>query len=351
MQTTIEKLHFASDYMEGAHPQVLDALVRTNALSTAGYGQDPFCQKAEQEILQACDCPQGEVHFLIGGTQANAVVIDSLLRPYQGVIAAPSGHVAVHEAGAIEYGGHKVLTAQAQAGKLSAASIRQVAQAWQEDANRDHMVMPGLVYLSQPTEYGTLYSLDELTQISAVCRAYDLPLFVDGARLAYALAAPENDVTLADLARLCDVFYIGGTKCGLLFGEAVVLTKRGMIPHFFSMIKQHGALLAKGRLLGVQFDALFRDGLYGRIGVPAIESAARIKQKLQESGYQLAFDSPTNQIFFVADDAFIEKLGQKVEYGFMEKTDPTHTMIRFATAWSTTEEATEALIKLIDELK
>lgn len=345
-----EKLHFASDYMKGAHPQVLDAIVRTNYLSTAGYGEDEFCRKAEQEILEACSCPDGEVHFLIGGTQANAVMIDALLRPYQGVIAAASGHVSVHEAGAIEFGGHKVLIAKDHEGKLSADSIREIAEGWESDANREHMVMPGMVYISQPTEYGTLYSLDELTQISQVCRAYGLPLYVDGARLAYALAAEENDVGLADLARLCDAFYIGGTKCGLLFGEAVVLTRKNMIPHFFTIIKQHGALLAKGRLLGVQFDSLFKAGLYQRIGIPAIQSAGRIKKKLQNCGYHIAFDSPTNQIFFIADDAFIEKLGEKVEYGFMEKTDRNHTMIRFATAWSTTDQATEELLECIDAL-
>ncbi|MEE1227449.1 MAG: beta-eliminating lyase-related protein [Lachnospiraceae bacterium] len=351
MDKELEKLHFASDYMEGAHPQVLDALVRTNAISTVGYGEDEFCKKAEQEILKACQCPEGEVHFLIGGTQANAVVIDSLLRPYQGVISAESGHVSVHEAGAIEYGGHKVLVAKDHEGKLSADSIREIIENWENDANRDHMVMPGMVYISQPTEYGTLYTLEELTGISEVCREYRIPLYLDGARLSYALAAEGNDVQLPDLARLCDAFYIGGTKCGLLFGEAVVLPKKNMIPHFFSMIKQHGALLAKGRLLGVQFYELFREGLYERIGIPAILSAKKIKQKLLDCGYQLAFDSPTNQIFFIAEDSFIEKLGEKVEYGFMEKTDESHTMIRFATAWSTTDEETDRLLDLIDTLQ
>lgn len=351
MNMAIEKLHFASDYMEGAHPQVLDTIVRTNSLSTVGYGEDNFCKRAEQEILAACNCSDGEVHFLIGGTQANAVVIDALLRPYQGVIAAASGHVSVHEAGAIEYGGHKVLVAKDHEGKLSADSIREVAENWKNDANREHMVMPGMVYISQPTEYGTLYSLEELTQISDVCASYDISLYLDGARLCYALAAEENNVHLPDLARLCDAFYIGGTKCGLLFGEAVVLTKKNMIPHFFSIIKQHGDLLAKGRLLGLQFHELFKDGLYEMIGVPAIKNAKRIKKKLQEYGYQVAFDSPTNQIFFIAEDDFIEMLGEKVEYGFMEKLNATHTMIRFATSWSTTDEATDALIKLIDTLQ
>lgn len=351
MKANLEKLHFASDYMEGAHPKILDALIKTNSLSTVGYGKDEFCQKAEQAILNACQCPDGEVHFLLGGTQANTVVIDALLKSYQGVLTAASGHIAVHEAGAIEYGGHKVLIADSHNGKLTANSIKESVQAWQNDDNREHMVMPGMVYISQPTEYGTLYSLDELTQISEVCKTYNLPLYVDGARLCYALAAEENDVYLPDLARLCDAFYIGGTKCGLLFGEAVVLTKKNFIPHFFSIIKQHGALLAKGRLLGVQFHTLFEDGLYERIGQSAIQNAKRIKAHLQSCGYSLAYDSPTNQIFVIVNDSFITKLAEKVEYGFMEKIDDTHTMIRFATSWSTTNEKTDRLIALISKLQ
>jgi Threonine aldolase len=349
MEQFKEKLHFASDYMEGAHPKVLDALVRTNALSTPGYGGDAFCRSAERLILDECGCPDGEVHFLVGGTQTNAVVIDALLQSYQGVLAAETGHVFVHEAGAIELGGHKVLTVPQNAGKLSAESIRQAVRAYREDANREHMVMPGMVYLSQPTEYGTLYSRAELAEISRVCHEAGVYLYADGARLAYALAAPENDVTLRDLAALTDVFYIGGTKCGALFGEAVVFPKKGLIPHFFSIVKQHGALLAKGRLLGVQFGALFEDGLYGRIGAPAIRSARRIREKLAERGYEMPIQSPTNQIFAVLEDSALERLGENVEYGFMEKADETHTMIRFAAAWSTTDAQTQALLRLLDK--
>jgi len=348
MEPYKEKLHFASDYMEGAHPKVLEALVRTNALSTPGYGEDRFCRSAEKQILDACGCPEGEVHFLMGGTQTNAVVIDALLSSYQGVIAAETGHVFVHEAGAIEYGGHKVLCVPQEAGKLSAEGVQREIRAYREDANREHMVMPGMVYLSQPTEYGTLYSLAELTEISTVCHENGLYLYIDGARLAYALAAPENDVTLRDLAALSDAFYIGGTKCGALFGEALVLPKKNLIPHFFSMMKQHGALLAKGRLLGVQFGAMFEDGLYERIGVPAVCSARRIQEKLEECGYRIPFRSFTNQIFVVLEDRMLQQLGARVEYGFMEKTDETHTMIRLATAWSTTEEQTQALLCLLD---
>ncbi|MDO5147280.1 MAG: beta-eliminating lyase-related protein [Eubacteriales bacterium] len=342
----MEKLHFASDYMEGAHPQVLDALVKTNNRSTPGYGDDEFCKAAKKEILRTCGCPDGEVYFLVGGTQVNAVLIDAILRPYQGVIAADTAHIAVHEAGAIEYGGHKVLVCEGEEGKLSARAVRRMIRDYVDDANREHMVMPGMVYLSQPTEYGTLYSKEELEDISAVCRDAGIPLYVDGARLAYALAAPENDVTLEDMAALTDAFYIGGTKCGLLFGEALVMTGRSKIPHFFSMIKQHGALLAKGRLLGVQFQALFQDGLYERIGMPAIENAARIKRKLRERGYELAVDSPTNQVFVTVDNALLQRLGERVEYSFMEKVDEDHTMIRLATCWSTTEEKTAELLKL-----
>jgi len=276
------------------------------------------------------------------------VVIGALLRSYQGVLAAESGHVFVHEAGAVELGGHKVLAVPEEAGKLSAESIRREVRAYREDENRDHMVMPGMVYLSQPTEYGTLYSRAELTAISRVCRENGLCLFADGARLAYALAAPENDVTLRDLAALTDVFSIGGTKCGALFGEAVVLPEKGRIPHFFSIIKQHGALLAKGRLLGVQFGALFADGLYARIGVSAVRSARRIQEKLAERGYELPVPSPTNQIFAILEDGALKRLGESVEYGFIRKTDATHTLIRFATAWSTTEEQTQELLRLLD---
>jgi len=348
MESFNEKLHFASDYMEGAHPKVLEALVRTNALSTPGYGEDAFCRGAERQILDECGCPGGQVQFLAGGTQTNAVVIDALLRSYQGVVAADTGHVFVHEAGAIEYGGHKVLAIPQENGKLRAESIRREICAYRADDNREHMVMPGMVYLSQPTEYGTLYSRAELAEISGVCRENGLYLYVDGARLAYALAAPDNDVTLRDLAALTDVFYIGGTKCGALFGEAVVIPRRGLIPHLFSIVKQHGALLAKGRLLGVQFGALFEDGLYGRIGAPAVRSARLIQEKLAEQGYEVPFRSPTNQVFAIFEDSALKQLGERVEYGFIKKTDETHTMIRFAAAWSTTEEQTQALLRLLE---
>ena len=256
------RLSFSCDYLEGAHPAILQRLCETNFAQTAGYGTDEYCESAREKIRAACGAPNAEIHFLVGGTQTNATVIDALLRSYEGVIAADTGHISVHEAGAIEFGGHKVLTLPQENGKITASQIRALLDQYEDDANRDHTVMPGMVYLSQPTEYGTLYSKKELAAISALCREKRLPLYIDGARLAYALACPENDVTLRDLAALCDIFYIGGTKCGALLGEAVVIPQPGLIPHFFTIIKQHGALLAKGRLLGIQFDTLFTDGLY-----------------------------------------------------------------------------------------
>ena len=257
--------------------------------------------------------------------------------------AASTGHIRVHEAGVIEFGGHKVLILPHHNGKISAGQIKTLLDAYQNDANHDHMVLPGMVYLSHPTEYGTLYSRAELTEISALCRSYKIPLYPDGARLAYALSCPQNDLTLADLAALCDVFYLGGTKCGALFGEAVVIPKAGTIPHFFTIIKQHGALLAKGRLLGLQFDTLFTDHLYETIGVPAIQAADRIRQLLTQTGDTLCFDSPTNQVFCIIENAVMEHLAEQVEFGFWEEYDDSHTIIRFASSWATRMEDVEAL--------
>lgn len=345
------KLSFSSDYMEGAHPEILRRLLETNMEKTNGYGLDPYSESAKEKIRAACNCPDAEVYFLVGGTQTNATVIDALLRSYQGVLAPESGHINTHEAGAIEFGGHKVLTLRQKNGKITAEQIREALDAYNNDANHDHMVMPGMVYISQPTEYGTIYSLDELRNISKVCRENRIPLYVDGARLAYALACPENDVTLRDLAELCDVFYIGGTKCGALFGEAVVIPRPGTIPHFFTIIKQHGALLAKGRLLGLQFDTLFTDGLYEKIGQIAIDSAARIRSALRDNGYQIYTETPTNQIFVLIDDDLMQRLSEKVNFGFWEKYDENHTVIRFATSWATAEEDVNQLTMLLSEYR
>lgn len=347
----VSRLYFASDYMEGAHPAIMQKLVETNLEKTVGYGLDPYTESAKEKIRTACNAPDADIYLLVGGTQTNATVIDALLKSYQGVVAAETGHIATHESGAIEFGGHKVLTLPQKDGKIRAAQIEKMVKDFYDDANYEHMVMPGMVYISQPTEYGTLYSKEELTEISKVCRANHLPLYVDGARLAYALASPENDVTLSDLAELCDAFYIGGTKCGALFGEAVVIPQKGLIPHFFTIIKQHGALLAKGRIAGIQFDELFTDRLYERIGKPAIDAAEQIKEALKKFGYKLALDTPTNQIFCIVSNEVMKKIAQDVEFGFWEKYDETHSVIRFATSWATTMEDTQKLIRLLDDIR
>lgn len=340
-------LSFSCDYMEGAHPQILKRLMETNLVKTPGYGLDEYSESAKEKIRDACKAPDAEVFFLVGGTQTNVTMIDAMLKSYEGVIAADTGHVSVHEAGAIEFGGHKVLTLPHHNGKISARQIVTLLDDYQNDANRDHMVMPGMVYLSHPTEYGTLYSLAELREISALCRSRKIPLYLDGARLAYALACPQNEITLADIAELCDAFYIGGTKCGALFGEAVVIPKAGWLPHLFTIIKQHGALLAKGRMLGIQFDELFTDYLYGKVGVPAIQAADQIRKILIQKGYTLCFDSPTNQVFCIIENTEMEQLAEKVEFGFWEKYDDSHTIIRFATSWATKMEDVEALCTVL----
>ncbi len=341
------KLAFASDYMEGAHPLILQRLAETNMQHFTGYGTDDISESARNKIRAACNAPDAEVCFLIGGTQTNATIIDAVLRSYQGVIAADTGHISTHEAGAIELGGHKVLTLPQHDGKITAAQIRGRIEGYWQDDNHEHTVMPGLVYLSQPTEYGTLYTLEELTQISAVCHANNVALYVDGARLAYALACPENDVTLSDLASLCDAFYIGGTKCSALFGEAVVIPRRGFIPHLFTIIKQHGALLAKGWVAGLQFDTLFTDDLYFKVGKNAMDAANRIRKALVEKGYEFAFETPTNQIFIVLDDEKLAALSEKVEMGFWEKLDDTRTVMRIATSWATQKEDVDKLIECL----
>lgn len=345
-----DRLSFASDYLEGAHPSILKRLADTNWQKLPGYGFDEISLAAKDKIRQACHAPNAEVEFLVGGTQANAVMIDALLQPYQGVAAADTGHINVHEAGAIEAGGHKVLTLPGHEGKITAAQIAELAGDYAADANHDHMVMPGMVYLSQPTEFGTLYTKSELQAIHDVCQQYDMKLYVDGARLSYALACTVNDVTMADLATLCDAFYIGGTKCGALIGEAVVIPDPQLLPHLFTMIKQHGALLAKGRLLGIQFDELFKDNRYIDIARPAILYADQIRDYLKQNGYQLYGSSPTNQIFFIIENQQLTRLEKQVEFSFWEKYDETHTIIRFATSWATQKQDVDQLCKLMREL-
>ena len=340
-------LSFENDYNAGAHPLVLKALMDTNLIKQPGYGNDDFCQSAAEKIRAACACPEAEVYFISGGTQTNQVAISSLLRSYEGVLSAVSGHVNGHEAGAIEYSGHKVLTLPQHEGKIDPSELEDWIKSFYADESHEHMVFPGMVYLSHPTEYGTLYSKAELERISRVCRRYDLPLFLDGARLGYGLMSRETDLRLEDIARLCDLFYIGGTKVGALCGEALVFTHKNAPEHFPTLIKQRGAMLAKGRLLGVQFDALFTDGLYFKIGEHAIEKAGRLKEMFRQRGYAFYLDSPTNQQFIVLSNEKAEELRQHVRFTVWEKSDERHTVARFCTSWATTDEELDELEKLI----
>ncbi|MBQ2687380.1 MAG: aminotransferase class I/II-fold pyridoxal phosphate-dependent enzyme [Clostridia bacterium] len=338
---------FESDYTEGAHPLILDALVRTNFEQLSGYGFDKYCDLAKEKIKKACSLEDAEVFLLAGGTQTNQLVIDTVLNPYEGVISTTTGHIEGHEAGAVEFTGHKVLTVAHHLGKMKSTDLKELLETFYADDNHDHMVFPGMVYISHPSEYGTLYSLSELTEISDVCKEYNIPLFLDGARLGYGLMSKGTDVTLKDIARLCDVFYIGGTKVGALCGEAVVFTHKNAPKHFFTSIKQHGALLAKGRLLGVQFDTLFTDDLYFKIAKNAIDKADRMRAAFKEKGYKIFIETITNQIFIVLENSKMQELKKSVSFGFWEKYDENHTVVRFASSWATTDEAVDKLIALL----
>jgi len=340
-------LYFDSDYMEGAHPLILEKLLETNLEKTPGYGGDYYCARAKDKIRKACHCPAAEIHFLVGGIQTNAIVIRSILRSYEGILAADTGHISVHEAGAIEAGGHKVLALPQKDGKITAGQVEKYIDTFQKDNNFTHMVKPGMVYISHPTEYGTLYSKEELENLSAICKKYKVPLFLDGARLGYGLMAKNTDVTLEVIASTCDVFYIGGTKVGALFGEAVVFTKPYSIGNFFTITKQQGALLAKGRLLGIQFDVLFSDNLYFEIAKHAITMAEKLKKGLAEKGYRFYIQSPTNQQFIILNNKDMERLSKDVSFSFWETLDETHTVVRFATSWATKEEDVDQLLKLV----
>lgn len=327
---------FKSDYTAGAHPAVMSALCESNMLHYAGYGDDEFSADAAKAILEACGIPDGRVHFFVGGTQTNAVAIDRLLDRNDGVICADTAHINVHEAGAIELGGHKVLALPSSDGKISANQIEEYISAYRNDATRMHIVRPAMVYITYPTELGTLYDLAELEEISALCRREDIPLYIDGARLSYGLAANE-DVTLREIAALADVFYIGGTKCGALFGEALVTRRPELLPRFGSVMKMHGALLAKGRLLGVQFKTLFTDDLYMKIGRRAVEMAMRIKDMFVSRGYPLYIDSPTNQQFFVLPNDVIDRLSANVGFELWGPRQEHATPVRFVTSFTTTD--------------
>ena len=340
-------LNFESDYNIGCHPKILQRLNETNLETLSGYGNDKYCQSAIRKIKECCNCSDADIYFLVGGTQTNQVVIDSMLDQYEGVISAKTGHINIHEAGAIEFTGHKVMEVPSKNGKIIVDELDKYLETFYNDGNRDHMVFPGMVYISQPTEYGTLYSKNELKSLSKICSNYSIPLYIDGARLGYALMSKENDATIEDIANLCDVFYIGGTKVGALCGEAVIFTKNNTPKHFLTLVKQHGALLAKGRLLGIQFDTLFEENLYFEISKNAIETAEKLKEILKRKGYKFYMETPTNQQFIILENKDMNRLNEKVVFCFWEKYDENHTVVRFATSWATKMDDVEKLEEIL----
>lgn len=346
----MNKIQFQCDYNEGCAPQILQRLVETNLEQNIGYGEDPHCKHARELIRKACEAPEADIHFMVGGTQANATIISSILRPYQGVIAATTGHIAVHETGAIEHGGHKVLALPATNGKIHAEQIKVYIQNHYNEEGPEHSVQPAMVYISYPTEYGTLYSKKELTDIHNVCREYQIPLFVDGARLGYGLTSKDSDITLPELAKLADVFYIGGTKQGALFGEAVVITSPALKKDFRYYIKQGGGMLAKGRLLGIQYEELMQNDLYFSLARHANEQAERIREALLKKGYKMAVPSPTNQQFFVLPNDHLRELQEKYVLSVWGHADANHTTVRICTSWATKKENVDKLIEDINRL-
>ena len=340
-------ISFTCDYSEGAHPKILERLTATNFEQLPGYGTDHYCESAKEKIRAACEAPEAEVFFLVGGTQTNSTIIAAMLADYEGVVSAETGHIGVHEAGAVEYTGHKVLTIPSHHGKVDPKELRDYLEAATTDPNYEHMVFPGMVYISFPTEYGTIYSKAELEEIHGIAAHYGLPLMIDGARLGYGLTSPACDLTLPELASLCEVFYIGGTKVGCLCGEAVVFPRGNAPKHFYTITKQHGAMLAKGRVLGIQFDTLFTDNLYFEISRHAIDMAMQLKELLRQRGCTFFIDSPTNQQFIVLENKKIEELGKHVAYDPWDRVDPDHTAIRLATSWATKPEQLEELKRWI----
>lgn len=343
-------IHFECDYTEGAHPLIMERLLATNMEQTIGYGEDSYCEHARELIRKECERGDADVHFLVGGTQANTTVIAAALRPHQGVIAASSGHINVHETGAVEATGHKVLPIPSADGKITAKEVQELVEAHWSDDSREHTVQPGMVYISQPTENGTAYSKAELADLYKVCQEKEIFLFIDGARLGYYLASPVCDMTMAELSRLCDVFYIGGTKVGALFGEAVVITNPLLKKDFRYAIKQHGGMFAKGRLLGLQFETLFTDGLYYKISKHAIEYAMAIRKAFADKGIPLLYDSMTNQQYPVLTNEAYERLSQKYETCFWSRPDEHHTAVRFCTSWASAQENVDALCQDIAAL-
>jgi len=344
------KINFSSDYTEGTHSSVLEKLCETNMCQTSGYGEDVFCEEARNVIKEVIGRDDSDVHFVVGGTQANTIVIKAALRPYQGVISASTGHINAHETGAIEAIGHKIISIPSVDGTIKAEEIEKICIDHINDPSFEHVVQPAMVYISFPTENGTLYSKKALSDIYSVCKKYDLTLFIDGARLGYGLMSSENDLTIKELASLCDVFYIGGTKQGLLFGEAIVINKESLKRDFRYMIKQHGAMFAKGRLLGLQFSTIFKDGIYFDIAEKADKLAMKIKDAFLSKGFKMHYDSFTNQQFPILDDKSIEKLSEKYIFTYWGRYDKEHSIVRFCTSWATDENNVDALIEDIKRL-
>lgn len=336
-------IYFHNDYSEGCHVKVLEKLISTNFEQTPGYGEDRYCMQAANMIRTLCGRDDLAVHFLVGGTQANLTVIDAALRPHQAALGAVSAHINVHETGAVEATGHKVLSVPSADGKITATQVRTVVETHRASGSFEHEAQPKLVYISNPTELGTLYTLAELEALSNTCHELGLYLFLDGARLGYGLAATDNDVTIQDVARFCDVFYIGGTKVGALFGEAVVIGNSAIAEDFRYLIKQHGGMLAKGRLLGVQFCALLEDDLYFEISKRAVKMANQIRATFNQIGVQYLVPGTTNQIFPILSDAFLAELSKKFMFTEMERVDDTHRAVRFCTSWASTQENVDAL--------
>ena len=343
-------IYFNNDYSEGCHEKVMERLLATNMVQTPGYGEDAYCAAAAAKIRKKCGREDVAVHFLVGGTQTNMTVIDAALRPHQGALGADTAHINVHETGAVEATGHKVLWVPHHDGKITAQQVEDTVREHYASTSFEHTVQPKLVYISNPTELGTLYTRAELESLSAVCRTRGLYLFVDGARLGYGLAAPGNDVTMEDLANLCDVFYIGGTKVGALFGEAVVITNPALQEDFRYLIKQHGGMLAKGRLLGVQFDALMEDDLYEKIAAHADRLADKLRHCLKELGVPFLVENTTNQLFPVLPDGVLDALAEDFVFSEQERVDETHRAVRFCTSWATKEESVDALCNRLRQL-
>ena len=351
-------ISFECDYNNGAHEKVLENLIKNNGAKPTPYGFDTFCERAKNRIREACGMPDAQIFFLTGGTQTNATTIDSMLYQYEGVICVGTGHINVHEAGAVEFTEHKIITLPDTQGKMEAKVLDKYLDDYMHDGNKDHAVHPGLVYITFPTEFGTLYSARELNDIYQVCQHYEIPLYIDGARLGYGLAAEGNDITLPYLARHCDVFYIGGTKIGALCGEAVVFTHQNAHKHFFSIQKQHGAVIAKGALIGLQFEALFSplseqsdEILYFKLSAHTIRMAMRMKDIFIRNGYEFYVDSPTNQQFVIIDNEQVDRLSSKMLFTHFGQADKHHTICRFVTSWATTEEEINELEKILESEK